>query len=62
MDYLAPYLSARSPGPPLAPAIDLNPFGYIKGAVEAAVEDAKDLEVKAKITAEVVDKMGAYVY
>jgi len=55
-------LSARSPGPPLAPAIDLNPFGYIKGAVEAAVEDAKDLEVKAKITAEVVDKMGAYVY
>ena len=50
-----------------APAIDLNPFGYIKGAVEAAVEDrssgdiAKDLEIKAKITAEVVDKMGTDV-
>jgi hyperosmotically inducible periplasmic protein len=48
-------------------AIDFNPLSYIKGAVEAAVEDrsssdiAKDLEIKAKITAEVIDKMGTDV-
>lgn len=47
-----------------ARALDLNPFSAIKGAVEAAVEDrssadiAKDLEIKAKITADVVDKLG----
>lgn len=47
-----------------AHALDLNPFSAIKGAVEAAVEDrsgadiAKDLEIKARITADVVDKLG----
>ena len=52
---------------PSAQAIDLNPLSAIKSAVEAAVEDrssediAKDLELKAKITAEVVDKMGTDV-
>src|SRR3990167_8580291 len=50
-----------------AQAIDLNPFSAIKGAVEAAVEDrssadiAKDLEIKAKITADVVDALGKEV-
>lgn len=50
-----------------AGAIDLNPLSAIKGAVEAAVEDrtsediAKDLEIKAKITTEVIDKMGTDV-
>lgn len=45
-------------------AIDINPFGYIKDAVEAAVEDrsaddiAKDTEIKAKIFAAVTDQMG----
>jgi len=49
---------------PPADALDLNPFSAIKGAVEAAVEDrssadiAKDLEIKAKLTADVVDKLG----
>lgn len=49
---------------PPAGALDLNPFSAIKGAVEAAVEDrssadiAKDLEIKAKLTADVVDKLG----
>ncbi len=48
-------------------AIDLNPLSAIKSLVEAAVEDrssediATDLELKAKITAEVIDKMGADV-
>lgn len=52
-------------GPALA--LDLNPLSMIKGAVEAAVEDrssddiAKDLEIKTKITAEVIDKMGGDV-
>lgn len=52
---------------PAAQAIDLNPLSAIKSAVEAAVEDrssediAKDLEIKTKITAEVIDKMGADV-
>lgn len=50
--------------PSAAAALDLNPLSAIKGAVEAAVEDrssadiAKDLELKAKITADVIDKMG----
>jgi hyperosmotically inducible protein len=45
-------------------AIDINPFGYIKDAVEAAVEDrstddiAKDTKIKAKIIAAITDKMG----
>ncbi|MCW9040543.1 MAG: hypothetical protein OQJ76_08615, partial [Rhodospirillales bacterium] len=48
-----------------AQAIDLNPLSAIKGMVEAAVEDrsaediATDLKIKTKITAEVIDKMGA---
>jgi hypothetical protein len=47
-----------------ASAIVFNPLSYNKGAVEAAIEDrsssdiAKDLKIKAKITAEVIDKMG----
>ncbi|HEY9164352.1 MAG TPA: BON domain-containing protein [Magnetovibrio sp.] len=47
-----------------AHAIDINPFGYIKDAVEAVVEDrladdiAKDTEIKAKIFAAVTDQMG----
>ena len=50
-----------------AQAIELNPFSAIKSAVEAAVEDrsgddiAKDLEIKASITADVIDKMGTDV-
>jgi len=50
-----------------AQAIDLNPFSAIKGAVEAAVEDrssadiAKDLEIKAKLTADVIGKLGKEV-
>ncbi len=50
-----------------AQAIDLNPFSAIKSAVEAAVEDrsggdiAKDLEIKANITAGVIDEMGTKV-
>ncbi|HEC14618.1 MAG TPA: BON domain-containing protein [Rhodospirillales bacterium] len=50
-----------------AQAIDLNPFSALKSAVEAAVEDrsssdiAADLEIKAKITAAVIDKMGSDV-
>lgn len=48
-------------------AIELNPFSAIKNIVEAAVEDrsssdiAKDLELKIKITAEVIDEMGTDV-
>jgi len=48
-------------------ALDLNPLTAIKSAVEAAIEDrssgdiAKDLEIKAKITANVIDKMGSDV-
>ena len=48
-------------------AIDLNPLGYLKDAVEAAVEDrsaddiAKDAEIKAKIIAGVTDEMGSDV-
>lgn len=53
---------ASAAGP--AQAIELNPFSAIKSAVEAVVEDrsggdiAKDLEIKARITTDVVDKMG----
>ena len=52
---------------PPAAAIDFNPLSAIKGAIEAAAEDrssgdiAKDLEIKAKITADVIDKMGSDV-
>lgn len=48
-------------------ALDLNPLTAIKSAIEAVVEDrsaedlAKDTEIKAKITVEVVDKMGTDV-
>ncbi len=50
-----------------AQAIDLNPFSAIKSAVEAAVEDrssgdiGKDLEIKASITVDVIDKLGTDV-
>lgn len=46
-------------------AIEINPFGYLKDAVEAAVEDrsaediAKDTEIKAKIIAAITDQMGS---
>ena len=46
-------------------ALDLNPFSAIKGAVEALAEDrsagdiAKDLEIKARITAEVIEQLGS---
>jgi hyperosmotically inducible protein len=51
----------------LPAAAQFNPLSIIKGAVEAAVEDrssadiAKDTEIKAKITAEVIDKLGSEV-
>ena len=50
-----------------AQAIELNPLSYVKGAVEAVVEDrsagdiAKDTEIKTKITAAIVDGMGSDV-
>ena len=50
---------------PAANAIELNPFGFVKDAVEAAVEDrsaediAKDTEIKAKIVATITDEMGS---
>ena len=50
-----------------AHALNLNPISAIKGAIEAAVEDrssddiAKDLALMAKITANVIDKMGSEV-
>jgi len=53
--------------PPAAQALDLNPLSAIKSVLEAAVEDrssddiARDLELKAKITAEVIDTMGTDV-
>ena len=52
---------------PPAAAIDFNPLSAIKGAIEAAAEGrssgdiAKDLEIEAKITADVIDKMGSDV-
>jgi hyperosmotically inducible periplasmic protein len=57
--------AATISGPALS--LDLNPLSAIKSMVEAAVEDrssediAKDLELKAKITAEVIDKLGTDV-
>ena len=51
---------------PTAFAIDLNPLSAIKGAIEAAAEDrssgdiAKDLKIKAKITADVAKRTGYY--
>ena len=48
-------------------AAQFNPLSIIKGAVEAAVEDrsaddiAKDTEIKAKLTVEVIDKLGGEV-
>lgn len=48
-------------------AIELNPFSYLKGAVEAVVEDrstsdiATDTRINAEITASVIDKMGTDV-
>ena len=50
-----------------AHAIELNPFSFIKSAVEAAAEDrstgdiAKDLEIKAIITTDVIGEMGSGV-
>ncbi|MBO6521814.1 MAG: BON domain-containing protein [Rhodospirillales bacterium] len=52
---------------PAAMALDLNPLSIVKGAVEHAVEDrtsedaAKDVEIKASIAADVIDKMGSEV-
>ncbi len=49
------------------PALDLNPLSAIKSAFEAVAEDrsakdiAADLEIKAKITADVIDQMGTDV-
>ena len=48
-------------------ALDLNPLTAIKSVVEAAVEDrssgdiAKDLAIKGKLTAQLIDKMGSDV-
>ncbi|MBT3305921.1 MAG: BON domain-containing protein [Alphaproteobacteria bacterium] len=48
-------------------ALELNPFSAIKSAVEAAAEDRSsddigtDLKIKAKITTDVIDKMGTDV-
>ena len=48
-------------------ALDLNPLTAIKNAVEAAIEDrssgdiAKDLAIKGKLTAQLIDKMGSDV-
>lgn len=50
-----------------AQAIELNPFSYVKGAVEAAVEDrsaediATDTKIKAKLLAAITDQMGSDV-
>lgn len=47
-----------------AQAIDFNPLSYVKGAVEAVVEDrssgdiAKDTEIKAKIYGAITDGLG----
>jgi len=47
-----------------AHAIELNPFSYVKDAVEAVIEDrsasdiAKDTEIKAKIFAAITDQLG----
>ncbi|MEG3617837.1 BON domain-containing protein [Magnetovibrio sp. PR-2] len=50
-----------------AQAIEFNPLSYVKGAVEAVVEDrstgdiAKDAEIKTKMTAAIIDGMGSDV-
>ncbi|HEY9079792.1 BON domain-containing protein [Magnetovibrio sp.] len=60
---LASLIAAAHP----AHAIDFNPLSYVKGAVEAVVEDrsagdiAKDAEIKAKIIATITDQMGSDV-
>jgi len=59
----AALLSALALSAP-AQAIEFNPFSYVKGAVEAAVEDrsagdiAKDTEIKAKAFAAITDELG----
>ena len=58
---LATLVAAAQP----AQAIDFNPLSYVKGAVEAVIEDrssgdiAKDTEIKAKIIATITDQMGS---
>ena len=58
---LAAFIAAAQP----AHAIDFNPLSYVKGAVEAVIEDrssgdiAKDTEIKAKIIATITDQMGS---
>ncbi|NWF39644.1 BON domain-containing protein [Mariprofundus sp. NF] len=48
-------------------AFDINPFGYIKDAVEAVAEDrsssdiGKDAKIKASIVSTITDKMGTDV-
>jgi len=48
-------------------AIDINPFGYIKDAVEAVAEDrsaddiSKDTQLKTKVVAAITDQMGTDV-
>ena len=65
--YLSAAILLLGMGMAPAMAIDLNPFSYIKGAVEAAVEDRSsgdigtDTRIKAEITAAVIDKMGSDV-
>ncbi len=62
---LAAVLAGLAAAPALAQFF--NPFSAIKGAVEAIAEDrssediAKDLEIKATIIADVIDKMGSEV-
>ena len=52
---------------PAAQALDLNPLTAIKGVIETAVEDrsaediAKDLAIKGKVTANVIDNLGSDV-
>ena len=68
--FLVPLLAGLFPALLVAlpvSAFDLNPLSVIKGAVEHAVEDrssedaARDLEIKAGIAAEVIEKMGSDV-
>jgi len=60
---LASLIAATQP----AHALDLNPLSYVKGAVEAVIEDrstsdiAKDAEIKAKIIATITDQLGSDV-
>jgi len=63
--FAAVLLMAVQPSP--AHALDLNPLSAIKSAIEATVEDrsagdiATDTKIKAKIVANVIDKMGTDV-